>query len=61
MQQTATDRRQTEIVDVWVEAETLERAKELADEENIAVEDAIARLVKVVPAWNWDSPPRRND
>lgn len=43
----------TAIVDVEVPPDVAEKAAELANEENIAIEDAIDRLVDVVPGWDY--------
>lgn len=43
----------TEIVDVDIPPDVAEKAVELADRENLAIEDALEELVNVVPGWDY--------
>lgn len=45
--------RRTELVSVDVPPDVTEKAVELADRENLAIGDAIDRLVDVVPEWDY--------
>lgn len=46
----------TEIVNVDVPPDVEEKAVELADREDLAIEDVLNQLVDVVPGWDY--PPR---